>query len=433
MDIAQLDRNDFTLNSYLMIVTLLTIVALWIIVGSVLVLYIWLSAPNRWLLDLNPINFRLPLPNVNDDLYTRNKRIIQSQKVYPQLLCPRSIAIDRDGNLYTGTLDGNVYCIWQDGSNRQQIVSHFDNGRPLGMRMSTKNVLYFVEANSGLYSYDIDIKLLHHLLDLSDCKFNDGRQSKFFADLAISENGNNTFIYIADVSRKFSIDMWSYVYLEPDSTGRILRYDVNTKKVMVVVDNLLFPNGVEITDNHQSILISELSTRRILVHHLNNRKRVDQTSVLIENLPGEPETIRRSLNKTNETYWIGMALTRDHRQEISFIDNYSKDPHLRKLILRTCYILGSILYELGKYANDYSWKCKGISLKTGLALILSDFMIYPGMAIETNLNGKILLTLKAKNDVTVMSEVCEVHSNNNERLLYVGSSGGSMSKLRITI
>lgn len=178
-------------------------------------------------------------------------------------------------------------------------------------------------------------------LDLSDCKFNDGRQSKFFADLAISENGNNTFIYIADVSRKFSIDMWSYAYLEPDSTGRILRYDVNTKKVMVVVDNLLFPNGVEITDNHQSILISELATRRILVHHLNNRKRVDQTSVLIENLPGEPETIRRSLNKTNETYWIGMALTRDHRQEISFIDNYSKDPHLRKLILRTCYILGN--------------------------------------------------------------------------------------------
>lgn len=109
---------------------------------------------------------RLPLPNVNDDLYTRNKRIIQSQKVYPQLLCPRSIAIDRDGNLYTGTLDGNVYCIWQDGSNRQQIVSHFDNGRPLGMRMSTKNVLYFVEANSGLYSYDIDIKLLHHLLGI---------------------------------------------------------------------------------------------------------------------------------------------------------------------------------------------------------------------------------------------------------------------------
>ena len=126
---------------------------------------------------------------------------------------------------------------------------------------------------------------------MNECKFLDGRPSKFFDDLAIAEEDGNTFIFITDVSRKFSVNLWCYTYLEPDSTGRIVRYDVNNNIVTVVLDNLCFPNGIELANNNQSLLICELAKRRILQHHLKGSK-AGLTTVLIDNLPGEPENVR---------------------------------------------------------------------------------------------------------------------------------------------
>ncbi len=55
---------------------------------------------------------------------------------------------------------------------------------------------------------------------------------------------------------------------------------------------------------------------------------------------------RRSLNGDKETYWIGLALTRDYRSSLSFLENYSTDPNSRKLILRSCFIFGKLLIEM---------------------------------------------------------------------------------------
>lgn len=260
-------------------------------------------------------------------------------------------------------------------------------------------------------------------------KFIDGRASKFVDDLALVEEKGNTYIYITDVSRKFGLHMWCYTYLEPDNTGRILRYDVNNDTVNVVLENLCFPNGIEVTKTGDALLICELTKRRILKHHLKGNKE-GSTQVLMDNLPGEPENIRTSLAGT--TYWIGLALTRDYQSETSFLDEYATEPNLRKLILRTCYILGSIMHYVGGLLDYHVLKEKGVQLKTGLALILSDFMTYPGMAIEIGPDGDVIQTMQIRNNVSVISEICEVPSpNENQRILYVGSSGGKLGKIEL--
>lgn len=269
--------------------------------------------------------------------------------------------------------------------------------------------------------------------DLADTRFLDGRPSKFFDDLAVDEQGggeNGTpVIYLTDVSRKFAVDMWVYTYLEPDSSGRILRYDLATGVCSVVLENLCFPNGIEVTEGGRSLLICELSKRRILQHQLKGPS-AGLTTVFIDNLPGEPENVRRSLNGEKETYWIGLALTRDYRSSLSFLENYSTDPNLRKLILRSCFIFGSILQKLGEFFSNESWKSKGQNWKSGLSLVLADFMSNPGMAIEVDgKDGSVLLSLKVKDDVSVISEVAEVASPNGARILYTGSSGGPMGKI----
>lgn len=128
--------------------------------------------------------------------------------------------------------------------------------------------------------------------DLSETKFLDGRPSVFFDDLAVDKDvAGSTVIYITDVSRKFNVNMWVYTYLEPDTSGRILRYDVATGICTVVLENLCFPNGIEVTEGGRSLLICELAKRRVLQHHLKGPS-AGLTTVFIDNLPGEPENVR---------------------------------------------------------------------------------------------------------------------------------------------
>lgn len=57
-------------------------------------------------------------------------------------------------------------------------------------------------------------------------------------------------------------------------------------------------------------------------------------------------------------------------------------------------------------------------------------MTYPGMALEVDLEGNVLLSLQAKDDVSVISEIQELETKDpNKRILYTGSSGGPMGKI----
>jgi sugar lactone lactonase YvrE len=52
------------------------------------------------------------------------------------------------------------------------------------------------------------------------------------------------------------------VLLEGEGTGRLLRYDPETKAAHVVLSGLVFPNGVQISDDQQFLLFSETTNCR---------------------------------------------------------------------------------------------------------------------------------------------------------------------------
>lgn len=88
------------------------------------------------------------------------------------------------------------------------------------------------------------------------------------------------------------------------------------------------------------------------------------------------------------------------------------------------------MQKLGEFFSNESWKSKGQNWKSGIALVLDDFMSNPGMAIEVDgKDGNVLLSLQVKDDVSVISEIAEVAGPNGTRILYTGSSGGPMSKI----
>jgi sugar lactone lactonase YvrE len=50
--------------------------------------------------------------------------------------------------------------------------------------------------------------------------------------------------------------------LEGEGTGRLLRYDPETRAAHVVLNGLVFPNGVQISQDQQFLLFSETTNCR---------------------------------------------------------------------------------------------------------------------------------------------------------------------------
>jgi sugar lactone lactonase YvrE len=52
------------------------------------------------------------------------------------------------------------------------------------------------------------------------------------------------------------------ILLEGEGTGRLLRYDPETNAVHVVLKGLVFPNGVQISEDQQFLLFTETTNCR---------------------------------------------------------------------------------------------------------------------------------------------------------------------------
>lgn len=55
-----------------------------------------------------------------------------------------------------------------------------------------------------------------------------------------------------------------FILLEGEGTGRLLRYDPPTKTTHVVLDGLVFPNGVQISKDQSFLLFTETTNCRFL-------------------------------------------------------------------------------------------------------------------------------------------------------------------------
>ena len=88
------------------------------------------------------------------------------------------------------------------------------------------------------------------------------------------------------------------------------------------------------------------------------------------------------------------------------------------------------MHSIGNCFGSETLKTKGSSLKTGIALILDDFMKNPGMAIEIDRESNVLLSFQIKDDISVISEINESYDNDmNARILYTTSSGGNLNRI----
>ena len=126
----------------------------------------------------------------------------------------------------------------------------------------------------------------------------------------------------------------------------MIRFDLQTGKVRILDDQLVFPNGVQLAADRQSILVCETSLARVIRHWIaGDSTNIGKSEVFIENLPGLPDNIRLS---SSGNYWIAFAAVR-HIGQPGLLDRLRNWPRFRTLLSYIPSAFNYIRHYLPKY------------------------------------------------------------------------------------
>lgn len=236
-----------------------------------------------------------------------------------QVQGPESVAFDPLGRgPYTGVADGRILFWngekWTDfactSSNRSELCDpkpspfgYLKNehicGRPLGLRFDKKSGdLYIADAYLGLMKVGPGGGVATSLVTEAE-----GVPLRFTNDLDLDDEGN---VYFTDSSTKYQRRNFLQLVFSGDDSGRVLKYDPNTKKTTVLVRNLQFPNGVSLSKDGSFLVFCEGSIGRLRRYWLKGEKA--GTSEVFAILHGFPDNVR-----TNEKgeFWVAVHCHRN--------------------------------------------------------------------------------------------------------------------------
>ncbi|CAI9099670.1 OLC1v1036526C1 [Oldenlandia corymbosa var. corymbosa] len=226
---------------------------------------------------------------------------------------PESLAFDRlGGGPYTGVSDGRIIK-WDVENNRwinfavttphrwgcegshDHTLTEDRCGRPLGLSFNLRTGdLYIADAYMGLLVVGPQGGLAKPLATQAQ-----GIPFKFANAVVVDHN--SSVVYFTDTSTVFQRRDYVTALISGDKTGRLMKYDLRTKQVTVLMNNLMFPNGVALSKNKDYLLVVETTNSRILRYWL--KKPMAGKVEVFAQLPGLPDNIQ--INHKGE-FWVAM-------------------------------------------------------------------------------------------------------------------------------
>ncbi|CAL5428377.1 unnamed protein product [Camellia sinensis] len=258
-------------------------------------------------------------------------------KFLNQIQGPESMAFDPQGRgPYTGVADGRILFWngdkWIDfaytSPNRSSLCdpkpspsSYLKNehicGRPLGLRFDKKTGdLYIADAYFGLMKVGPEGGLATSLTNEVE-----GMPLRFTNDLDIDDEGN---IYFTDSSTIYQRRNFMQLVFSAEDSGKVLKYNPNTKETAVLVRNLQFPNGVSLCKDGSFFVFCEGSVGRLRKYWLKGKKA--GTSEVMAVLPGFPDNVRT--NDKGE-FWVAVHCRRTYYTYLCALY-----PKVRKFLLK---------------------------------------------------------------------------------------------------
>ncbi|KAF8398255.1 hypothetical protein HHK36_017182 [Tetracentron sinense] len=261
---------------------------------------------------------------------------------------------------------------WHDDEEMEHIC-----GRPLG--------LCFNELTGDLYVADAYLGLLMVGPDGGSATriVTQAQSIPFRFTNGLDIHQRSGAVYFSDSSSNYQRREFLSLIISGDKTGRLLKYDPESKQVTVLLDKLSYLNGVALSEDGSFILLAETINCRILKFWLQTSK-AGTYEVLLQ-LPGFPDNIKRS---PRGDYWVAV---------------YSKKGKLLQWIL------------------SYTWLRKVLlKLPHKILKLHSVFAKWKGyaLAIRFSEEGEVLEVLENKrgNTLKLISEVEEKNGT-----LWIGS------------
>lgn len=247
--------------------------------------------------------------------YAPNNELTKVQKMAEgQCLRCEDVAVDSLGNVYAGAYTGDILAFSPDFKTRRVLVN--TGGRPLGMIVDKQGNVYVADSPKGL----LKVSPTGQMTVLSDVCNN---QKIIFADdLAF---GPDSTIIFSEASEKFPDKIHILDAIEHGPNGNVFRYSLKTGKTELLMDSLYFANGIAVSPNGSYVLVNNMTKYQMLKHYLSGDRK-GQTEVFIDNLPGFPDGVNISPDRT---IWVSIPGPR-----IALLDKILPYPFIRKIWLR---------------------------------------------------------------------------------------------------
>ena len=213
---------------------------------------------------------------------------------------PEDVILDTEDNLYCGNRHGEIIRFFAPDYKRMEVYAHI-GGQPLGMAFDGEGTLYVCVGGMGLYrvTRDRQVEKATDETNRSMLSIIDDSRLRLADDLAIAPDGR---IFFSEATVRYEMHEWPIDALEGRGNGRIICYDPKTNRTTTVLRNLIFPNGIALASDKQSIIFAQSWACTIKRYWFDGPKR-GEVETVIESLPGYPDNINRA---SDGNYWLAL-------------------------------------------------------------------------------------------------------------------------------
>ncbi|XP_061140766.1 adipocyte plasma membrane-associated protein-like isoform X2 [Syngnathus typhle] len=273
-------------------------------------------------------------PPAMSGCWEANAKLRLAHRLYEDAVAgPESIANIGDV-FYSGTADGRIvkmigrriHTVARLGKPPCESAQYeVTCGRPLGIRVGPNGTLFVADAYLGVFEVNPTTGESTRLV--AGGQEVGGRKLLFINDLAVTQDGKK--VYFTSSSSRWQRRNYLHLIMEASADGRVLEYDTESGELSVVMDNLRFPNGIQLLPDEESVLVAETTVARIRRVHVAGLNKGGMDT-FVDNLPGFPDNIRPS---SSGGYWVAMSAVRPN-PGFSMLDFLSQRPWIKKLLFK---------------------------------------------------------------------------------------------------
>ncbi|XP_068157571.1 adipocyte plasma membrane-associated protein Hemomucin [Drosophila tropicalis] len=257
------------------------------------------------------------------------ERLLEGRVYGPECL------IARNNEIYTGIHGGEVIKLTANhvthvtkiGQPCEAIYEESRCGRPLGLAFDTLgNNLIIADGYYGIWQVDLSTHkktlLVSPTQELPGKQIN--RPAKTFNAVTVDKKGD---IYWTDSTSDFTIqDLVFSSFANP--SGRLFKYNRSKNVSEVLLDELVFANGVALSPNEDFVVVAETGAMRLTKYHLKGPN-AGQSEVFVDGLPGNPD----NLTPDAEGLWVPIVSAADSEHPNGFA-LFARFPTIRLFLAR---------------------------------------------------------------------------------------------------